>query len=238
MLAELLKPEIPNDTQAAKELISQPIKFGDGWQPSPIVKSLALSHMRNPAITASRVRPLIKAVSPPIPKENIWGKELARCRKIKIRRQWYFATLNSLLPPLPENDLRTLDGLVAGTTPWAPVKRRKGVKYEIDARPESEILKLLLKGPEKKNTFADYADGGRPHIITARFMRRIWRRISALVPRQSWNEASQKWRFEWDTPKLIPTLSYSLDSSVDSGAFFNEPPKPLQGRGKRSPRAE
>ncbi|KAJ5317402.1 hypothetical protein PENANT_c055G02171 [Penicillium antarcticum] len=240
MLAELLKPEnpgIPNDTQAAKELISAPLKFHDGWQPPAIVRSLALSHVRNPVITSSRVRPLIKAVSPPIPKQDIWGKELAQSRKVKIRKHWYFATLNSLLPPLPEEDLRTLDGLVSGTTPWEPVKRRKGVKSEANARSESAVLKLLVKGPEKENTFADYANG-RPHVITARFMRRLWRRISALVPRQSWNEVSQKWRFEWDTPKLIPTLSYSLDSRIDSGAFFEEPPKPFRGNAKKPVRGE
>ncbi|OGE57029.1 hypothetical protein PENARI_c002G03299 [Penicillium arizonense] len=239
MLAEFLKPEteIPNDTQSAKELICQPTKFGEGWQPPSIVRSLALSHTRNPVIASVRVRPVIKAISPPIPKENIWGKELAQSRKMKIRRKWYFATLSSLLPPLPEKDLRTLDGLVSGTTPWEPVKRRKGVKPETDARPESEILKLLVKGPEKENTFADFANG-RPHAITARFMRRQWKRISALVPRQYWNETSQKWRFEWDTPKIVPTLSYSLDSSIDSGAFFKEPPQPPRGTSKRPPRDE
>ncbi|KAJ5775746.1 uncharacterized protein N7511_000757 [Penicillium nucicola] len=239
MLAEFLRPRetgIPEDTQAAQELVSAPLKFHDGWQPPAIVRSLALSQMRNPVITSTRVRPLIKAISPPIPKENIWGKELAQSRKVNIRRQWYFATLNGLLPPLPEEDLQTLDGLVSGTTPWKLVKRRKGMNSENGAKPESTILKLLVQGPEKENTFAPYANG-RPHALTTRFMHRLWRRVSALVPRQSWNETSQKWRFEWDTPKPVPTLSYSLDSSIDSGAFFKEPAQPAR-RNAATPRGD
>jgi hypothetical protein len=218
LLGEMLKPQIPNNTAALQELISQPVKFHDGWEPPAIVKSLAASHMQNAVVTATRRRPLIKHLAPPIPKENSWGKPLAECRKMNVRRKWYNATLSSILPPLPEKDLQMLDGLISGTVQWAPVKRRKVIS-ETKIKSESELFQLLAKGPEKGNTFAEYANG-RPHIITFRFMRRHWRRLSSLVPRQYWNPITERWRFVWDTPKEVPRLSADLDGSVDSAAFF------------------
>lgn len=222
LLQEMLKPEIPNNTAALQQFLSQPVKFNDGWEPPAIVKSLAASQMQNTVVTTKRVRPLIKHLEPPIPKEDSWGKEVAESRKRNIRRRWYNTTLSSFLPPLPEKELQLLDGLISGTVHWAPVKRRKVISEETKPKSESELFKLLATGPEKGKTFAEYANG-RPHTITVRFMRRHWRRLSALVPRQYWNPISQKWRFVWDSPKEVPRLSVDLDSSVDPAAFFQKP---------------
>ena len=221
LLAKILTPQIPNDSLALKELISKPIDFSDGWEPPAIVKHLAISQMQNPVVTAVRIRPLIKQLQPIIPKQDSWGKELAQCRKRNIRRKWYNSTLNSLLPPLPEKDLQTLEGLISGTVPWEPVKRRSSKPHAFQAKSGGELFKLLARGPEKGTTFGEYANG-RPHTITVRLMRRQWRRLSALVPRQYWNPISHKWRFIWDSPKEVPRLSFDLDSSIDPEAFFKE----------------
>lgn len=221
LLAKMLTPEIPNDSKALKELLSQPADFSDGWEPPAIVKNLAASQMQNTVVTAARIRPLIKQLEPLIPKQDSWGKELAHCRKKNIRRQWYNNTLCSLLPPLPEKDLQTLEGLMSGTVPWEPIKRRSSKAQVSPTESSGELFKLLARGPEKGTTFAEYANG-RPHTITVRLMRRQWRRLSALVPRQYWNPISQKWRFLWDSPKEIPRLSFDLDSSIDADAFFKE----------------
>lgn len=221
LLANILKPEIPNDSLALKELLSKPADFTDGWEPSAIVRSLASSQMQNTVVTAARIRPLIKQLEPPIPKKDSWGKEVAQSRKKNIRKQWYTNTLSSLLPPLPEKDLQTLEGLISGAVLWEPVKRR-GSKPQIpQTKSGGELFQLLARGPEKGTTFAEYANG-RPHTITVRLMRRQWKRLSALVPRQHWNPISQKWRFLWDSPKDVPKLSFDLDSSIDPAAFFKE----------------
>ncbi|CAI7647079.1 unnamed protein product [Penicillium glandicola] len=212
LLAKLLTPEVPNDSLALKELLSRPADFNDGWEPSAIVKSLAASQMQNTVVATVRIRPLIKNLEPPIPKQDSWGKEVAPSRKRNIRRQ-------CLLPPLPENDLRTLQGLISGTVPWEPVKRRSSKPKISEPKSGGELFKLLARGPEKGTTFAEYANG-RPHTITLRLMRRQWRRLSALVPRQYWNPISQKWRFLWDSPKEVPRLCFDLDSSIDPEAFF------------------
>jgi hypothetical protein len=221
LLDEMLKPQIPNNTADLQEFLSQPVKFHDGWEAPAIVKSLAASHMQNTVVTTKRIRPLIKHLEPPIPKEDSWGKEVAESRKRNIRRRWYNTTLSGFLPPLPEKDLQLLDGLISGAVHWAPVKRRKVKSEDTKAESESELFKLLATGPEKGRTFAEYATG-RPHIITIRFMRRLWRRLSAQVPRQYWNPISQKWRFVWDSPKEVPRLSVDLNSSVDTAAFFQK----------------
>ncbi|KAJ5360125.1 hypothetical protein N7517_009316 [Penicillium concentricum] len=225
LLSKMLTPEIPNDSLALKELLSRPADFSDDWEPPAIVKSLAASQMQNTVVAAVRIRPLIKQLEPPVPKEDSWGRELGQSRKRNIRRKWYNATLSSLLPPLPEKDLQVLQGLISGTIPWELVKRR-GLNPQIpqtrsETEPGSELFRLLARGPEKGTTFAEYANG-RPHTITIRLMRRQWRRLSALVPRQYWNPISQKWRFMWESPKEVPQLCFDLDSRIDSEAFFKK----------------
>ncbi|KAJ5199391.1 hypothetical protein N7491_000052 [Penicillium cf. griseofulvum] len=235
LLAKMLTPEIPNDSLALKELISRPTDFSDGWEPSAIVKSLAASQMQNTVVASVRIRPAIKQLEPPIPKQDSWGKEVCQSRKKNIRRKWYNATLSSLLPPLPEKDLQVLQGLISGTVPWEPVKRRSSNPQISQTRSETksggELFKLLARGPEKGTTFAEYANG-RPHTITFRLMRRQWKRLSALVPRQYWNPISQKWRFIWDSPKPVPQLSFNLDSSIDPEAFFKRSMQAKENKAK------
>ncbi|KAJ5145962.1 uncharacterized protein N7515_000526 [Penicillium bovifimosum] len=228
LLAKMLTPQIPNDTLGLQELLSQPAQFGDCWEAPAIVRSLAAAHMQNTVVTSARIRPLIKHLKPPIPQQNTWCKEVPESRRRNIRRRWYNSTLNSLLPPLPEDDLRILDGLISGTVPWSPVKRRK-VKTQIaQTESESKLFTLLARGPEKGKTFAEYVNG-RPHTLTARYMRRQWRRLSALIPRPSWNSEYQKWSFTWETPKAIPRLSPGMANGIDPASIFEMVAKAKSG---------
>ncbi|CAG7931485.1 unnamed protein product [Penicillium olsonii] len=232
LLADMLGNHLPQNTASLKEYLLQAPEFTDGWEPPVIVKSLALAHVQNPVVTTNRVRPLIKKLSPPIPKENSWGKELSESRRKTIRRRWYNTTLSSLMPPIPKKELELLDGLISGTVKWSPVKRRKVLFEKTKPQPESELFQLLAKGPEKGDTFAAYANG-RPHEITARFMRRQWRRLSSLVPRLYWNPYLEKWRFTWDSPKDVPALAFDLSSSVDPSGIFQSLKQ--EGKAERKP---
>ncbi|KAJ5536765.1 hypothetical protein N7513_009951 [Penicillium frequentans] len=202
LLAELMSPDVPTDTDALRELVTKAPNFTDGWEPPQIILSLIKSQMNNGVVTSSRIRPQLKGVEPPIPEKNSWGRPLGESRKANIRHKWYFDTLFCLLPPLPDKELKVLDGLIAGTVLWKPRKRKQ-------------------KGP----TFRPYLLG-RPHKITPRFMLRQWRRISALVPRKFWNEKSAKtvkWIFHWDDPKKMPTLAFDVDQDADVNEIFGEP---------------
>ncbi|KAJ5649987.1 uncharacterized protein N7484_003710 [Penicillium longicatenatum] len=222
LLAELMNPDVPTDTNALRELVTKAPNFTDGWEPPQIILSLIKSQMNNGVVTSSRIRPQLKGVEPPVPEKNSWGRPLGESRKANIRHKWYFDTLFCLLPPLPDKELKVLDGLIAGTVLWKPRKR----KQVEEAQPPQDnlLLDLLADGPQKGPTFRPYLLG-RPHQITPRFMARQWRRISALVPRKFWNEKSakpMKWIFHWDDPKKMPTLAFDVDQDADVNEIFGE----------------
>ena len=125
LLAGFMAPGVPVDTQAVTELIKQPIMYEEGWHPPSIVVDLLHSQLKNPHIKQFDARPVVKMLEPLIPKENSWGRPLAACRQRNIRRRWYRAVLESQLPPLPEQDWNLLQGLLSGSIPWNPVKRRR-----------------------------------------------------------------------------------------------------------------
>lgn len=223
LLATLITPEIAADTSAVEELIKEPVMFEDGWKPPSIVVDLLKSQLNNPLIKELDVRPLVKALQPQIPKENSWGRPLARCRQRNIRKGWYQVALESLLPPLPEADWNTLQGLLSGSLPWAPVKRRKkAVGAWSDSSSSSSDggldVRFLVEGPSKGDTFRAFANG-RPHKITRRFMRRLWQRVSCLVPRMTWNDAAKRHDFRWDSPKRGQDLSLPVGNAPASDIF-------------------
>jgi hypothetical protein len=227
LLADLMKPSIPQNTEAVKELLAQPILFEDGWEPPEIIMSLAKSQMHNGVLSSSRIRPALKNLHPPIPETNSWGRPVPRVRRVNIRKKWYGNMLETLLPPIPDAELRTLDGLIQGTVAWAPRRQRPvepvtshGNGHDEDNDP---LLEFLTKGPQKGHTFREFSNG-RPHEITDRFMRRLWRRISSLVPRMQYSVAVNKWFFIWDTPKAMPQLAFEVDTAVDLDHVFGSQP--------------
>ncbi|KAI2794136.1 hypothetical protein POX_a00726 [Penicillium oxalicum] len=227
LLAQLMKPPVPQNHEAVKELLAQPILFEEGWEPPEIVLSLAKSQMHNGVLSSSRIRPALKSLSPPILETNSWGKPMPRIRCINIRKKWYGNLLEALLPPLPDHDLRTLNGLIEGTVDWAPQLRRHAVRSavspDIDESLDHEhLLEFLTRGPQKGHTFREFMNG-RPHVITRRFMRRMWRRVSSLVPRMHQTPTSNKVYFVWDTPKVMPQVAFELDGDAALEDVFGPP---------------
>ncbi|KAJ5495468.1 hypothetical protein N7539_000584 [Penicillium diatomitis] len=224
LLSQLMKPAVPQNSEAVKELLSQPILFEDGWEPPEIVLSLAKSQMHNGVLTSSRIRPALKSLHPPIPETNSWGKPMPSIRRTNIRKRWYGNLLETLLPPLPEKELQVLDGLIEGTGDWAPSRRRKSgtatsSQNAVEGLDGNHLLDFLIRGPQKDYTFREFANG-RPHAITYRFMRRLWRRVSSLVPRMHHNPFSNKAYFVWDSPKVMPQLAFEIDKDVSVEDIF------------------
>lgn len=226
--------EVPADSNALKELVNQRRDFGDDWKPPHIVSSLAKSQMSNGIIQSSRVRPPLKSAQPIIPETNSWGKPVCEVRRKNIRQRWYHNTLYSLLPPLPKNELAILDGLISRKLPWVAVQRRKTKPIQIE---NTEILQVLTDGPQKGHTFRGYTDG-RPHEITIRFMRRLWRRISSLVPRMRWNATSSNWDITWDSPKPLPQYAFRASAGLDIGDLSLVDRREIEHPGKESIRTE
>ncbi|KAJ5728222.1 hypothetical protein N7493_004552 [Penicillium malachiteum] len=216
LVAQLLSPKVPENTEALRDLINSVPEFEDGWVAPEIITALIKSQMNHGVFTASRVRPQIKSSEPVVPEKNIWGRPLSRSRRFNIRHAWYHEILFSVLPPLPERDLEIMQGLIAGTIPW---KSRKQRPVQPPATKNDIVLDFLTDGPQKENTFGPYVNG-RPHNITTRFMQRQWRRISALVPRIHWNDVSKRWNFDWDSPKSLPQVAFAVEEDSDLDGIF------------------
>ncbi|KAJ9273650.1 hypothetical protein DTO212C5_284 [Paecilomyces variotii] len=215
LLEPLLTPEVPPDSEAVTKMIQQPSRFEDGWQPPSIVVDLLKSQQKNGIIGKYGVRPQVKTLMPKIPAENSWGRPLAVSRRRNIRKRWYAAALDSLLPPLPEEEARLLQDLISGAQPWAPVKRRKGLTQPTTT--QALDAKFLVQGPQKGHTFGAFANG-RPHNITRRFMRRVWERLSCMIPRME-TIGPGKAHFEWGTPSRTRREMLTVDKDQASVLF-------------------
>ncbi|KAF9895029.1 hypothetical protein FE257_004657 [Aspergillus nanangensis] len=215
MLSRLLEPEVPADTAAVAELIRKPAPYDDGWEPPAIFMNLFKSQLNNGAIAQVGHRQM-KPVEPIMPKKCLRGDGIPRNRRRNIRKEWYLSMRATLLPPLPDADLKLLERLIAGKARWKLPQRRVPAgdmvkpEFLLSSRYQEHYDKLLnhtylRRGPEKDFTFREYADG-RPHIITRRFMRRLWQRISCLAPRMEVDATTKKPTFIWDTIKPVPEL--------------------------------
>lgn len=233
LLNEFLKPPVPKDTEAVKELIAQPAQYDDGWEPPEIMMDLVKSQMHNGVVMTSRRRPRLTRLEPVIPKKNSWDRPVPLVRRRNIRKKWYQSSLDCLYPPLPEKELGILDGLLTRTISWQPVKRRRvAVPSTVPSMPTTDddaLLDFLVDGPQKGHTFREYVLG-RPHNFTSRFMHRQWRRISALVPRMYRSPHSDKTQFSWDTPKPVPSINSYVLPEADVDAIFGEEKASIQKR--------
>ncbi|RAK97908.1 uncharacterized protein BO80DRAFT_179008 [Aspergillus ibericus CBS 121593] len=193
--------------------------FSDGWEPPSHMVALLKAQNHNAMITLLNAGLYVKETTPSIPSENIWGKPLSESRRMNIRSRWYTKARGNMFPPLPDKELKLLEGLILGTTPWTPPKRRKPVETS-PTHVDSDInLALFLeKGPQKGDTFEKYADG-RPHIITRRFMQRLWKRLSCLIPRVKWDTKTRKPIFSWDVIHRGPKLAVLLEEDLASEIF-------------------
>ncbi|PWY96277.1 hypothetical protein BO94DRAFT_4542 [Aspergillus sclerotioniger CBS 115572] len=183
-------------------------QFKDGWRPPSLMVDLLKAQRHNAMITLLNAGYHVKEIEPVIPNENVWGRPLAQSRRINIRREWYVKARSNMFPPLPDAELDTLDGLISGATPWTPPKRRKAVGTAPFRN--INVALFLIKGPSKGDTFEKYVDG-RPHNITRRFMTRLWKRVSCLVPRVNWNSVTKRPTFSWDVIHTNPQLALSTD---------------------------
>lgn len=203
LLDALVPPEVPANTAAVMELIQKPRMYEDGWEPPAILMDLLKSQHNNGVISQLNHRQ-VKHLEPAIPKTNAWGRPVNMSRRKNIRQQWYMSVLDSLLPPLPDAELEVLEGLVSGRLQWKPPKKR--TTSVVSSSQLSLDTEFLTDGPRKGHTFRVYANG-RPHNITRRFMTRLWKRVSCLVPRMVLDPTGRKHLFMWDTMRPIPSLN-------------------------------
>ncbi|KAL1955227.1 hypothetical protein VTO42DRAFT_8886 [Malbranchea cinnamomea] len=196
-----------------------PLNFeSDSFQPPSALMTLLKSQAKQREIVNSKLRPVVKQFTPPVPETNIWGRPTPKKRKVNIRKRWYATLLDSALPFLPERDLGILQGLATGREEWKPPKRRAKVgsgQAEPESRPALTAA-FIVQGAPKGDTFEKYSRG-RPHVLTHRFMRRLWKRVCTFVPRMAWDEKKRTWTIAWgldETPRQ-PCIELNRDRARD-----------------------
>ncbi|KAL4749145.1 hypothetical protein BDW72DRAFT_178944 [Aspergillus terricola var. indicus] len=212
LLNKLLQDHGAVNSDDVNALIAAADQFEKKWVAPRVATDLLRSQINNPYVSQISDRTVpIKGDKPPSDMKNAWGRRMPLKRGAHYRRRWYKMVLEALLPPLPDSQLKVLEGLMSGAIPWSPPKRRS-TKHTASADagnsdPKGAMIQTVLtKGPPKGKTFAAYKSG-RPHNITRRFMFRLWKRISCLVPRHRWDAESEKHIFEWDTASVPPDIA-------------------------------
>lgn len=173
----------PQNTAEVKQILHAPRPFDDDWKPPTILIDLLRAQQKSKTVGDLRKGMRIKQLEPKVPEENAWGRPMPLVRRRNIRKKWFQTVTKAALPPLPEEDLKTLQGLIDGTVRWEPPVRRKRIQEQPSSSSPSSYLdaRFLACGPEKGPTFRRFASG-RPHNITKRLMRRLWERIYTFVP--------------------------------------------------------
>ncbi|PLB46071.1 hypothetical protein P170DRAFT_439762 [Aspergillus steynii IBT 23096] len=212
LIDKLVHPGFPTDHMSVEEVLTRPEIFSDGWEPPRVMVNL-LKAQQNAGVAAQLTLSGLKQHAPVIPETNSWGWPLSENRRRNIRKRWYYNRMSDLLPPLPDSELQILEGLISGSIPWTPPKKRKaiGVVSEVKTALSTDFL---TEGPQKGETHRKHVDG-RPHVITRRFMEKQWKRISCLVPRMTYDPNTQKHTFTWDTIWNVPKLAYTAKEGTD-----------------------
>ncbi|KAE8349058.1 hypothetical protein BDV28DRAFT_142025, partial [Aspergillus coremiiformis] len=205
LVCALIAPEIPANTEALKKVLQRPKPYGDDWRPPSIVMDLIKSQQNNSILSVQKLGQ-VKHLEPCIPRKATLANELAKSRRRNIRKAWYNDIIEQLLPPLSGPDLSTLEELISGKKLWTPPTRRVPVNSSwrqfMARKAEVKRLNRILRyGPKKGEAFRKFARG-RPHVITGRFMQKLWRRILSAIPRMDWDSTTQKHCFTFDRVQL------------------------------------
>lgn len=161
----------------------------DDWQLPDVLRAL-LKAQRNNSFARSAHGNRFRANDVvTIPKLNSWRKPMPDCRVKNIRKRILRSSKYAALPPPDPSDVNILCGLVDGSEPWKPPVRRA----KLTATTESSPLETLLsQGPKGDLSFNQKYSHGRPHRLTRRFMRTLWKQVYQLMPQEGINLKGQK----------------------------------------------
>lgn len=178
------------------------------------------------------------------PAKNLWLRPMPIKRGRNNVKKWWEQTMDKLLPPLPEEEFKRLEGLSVGTLKWDGLvpRRRPGID-RFPPEPESEELAqkrsrqiinsgLWFEKPSAAVRVPGSVSRDRPHNITPRFMRRIYARVLDRCCKLEWNELRNSWIAIWGNSrearnKTRPMADLSLFEGVDKhGRLLKEAPKP------------
>lgn len=225
LMAEIMTPQVKTDSSAVSTLELAP-KYCDGWKPSSLFRALMASQSKEGKHLDSSLRGKpsknIKS-KPEIPEKNIWGLATPMKRVKNLTRKWYAKSADSLLPPIPDHEWEHLHKLASGEISCCDIKpRRKALQMLTTENDQLLEDDSLLNGAQKDGPNNGY-ERGRPHEITARFMRRRYELVLAHTPLVSWDEVRKKWIVKWATTATASLPSpFQRASESQKNLFFSD----------------
>ncbi|KAI4160659.1 MAG: hypothetical protein LQ342_005498 [Letrouitia transgressa] len=177
----------------------------------------------------------LKDQQPNIPKESIWQRPLSKTRQKNVRKKWLAKTLDKIMPPLGEQEWNRLRDLALGTTKWeGPIAPRpKGrplfnTSSEIieDIQPKLNAIigpwipKRLTSSTERIVEDGRHPDfKSRPHKLTAKYMRGIWRAIFRQCPKLHWDNKAKNWQVTWGDVEREQEIVLNTTMNVGGDMF-------------------
>ena len=174
LLKPYLQPDVPKDSTTLQEP-SKEVAF-DVLDLPEALTLLGQSQSRQTIRGSTRdIVSFKKYTKPVLPATNTWGRSMPRKRVVNAKRQRYNKLLDKILPPIPEDEWIRLRGLAAG-------------QISNDGPPPRRVR---LAGLPELPSLRDR------HILTTRFMRRLWANIFLQCPKMEWDAVKRKWSIVW-----------------------------------------
>ncbi|OQN96477.1 hypothetical protein B0A48_17533 [Cryoendolithus antarcticus] len=178
-----------NDSKQPKEsrasVKDQTRRFIDSL-PLPL-HALILSQIASSPPEQTRRNP--KRLSIPIAELNAWHRPMPQLRVRNQIQAWYAKTLDSLLPPLPDEEWHRLHALASGKVKFEGMKARR---RKLAAEPTAlEMVVLNGRVPE------GFLEKRWKREITPRYMGSVWREVFEQCPRLDFESATGKWSAVW-----------------------------------------
>ncbi|KZF23353.1 hypothetical protein L228DRAFT_246117 [Xylona heveae TC161] len=230
LLAEVSQSDIPADQNALETVRNNAQNKASGFTPSTRLLALAKSHQKRPS--AELGKSSIKRLSPKIPETNIWGRRFPECRARNMRRKWFAGLLEKIQPPLPRHEWDRLCALATGKQkifPFEMPQRRSCLNAS-----DSSALAKVASWRTGASPFYPKKDMiEQPHVLTSRFMRRLWARIFMQTPTMSQDLSGKEWRVEWGSvhdgriqlKRATSPSTLSLFEGVDEKGIKQKSPK-------------
>lgn len=178
------------------------------------------------------LRNKIRDVKPIIPKGGTWDRPLPLKRQANIKKRFLAATLDKVLPPMPQGYWNRLRDLAMGVIPFQPPPpRRKSARSLSDNEltgSETTMLQLPLLNQHS------IVPGRDPrHRITPRFMRRMWAIVwaNSNVMLAS-EEGQERWDIIWGGGQSAAAKGLIAAPGISDLEFFEGLDKVQERRSK------
>ncbi|MCJ1392615.1 hypothetical protein MMC18_005485 [Xylographa bjoerkii] len=199
LLVALEKLDVPSDQDVVKQLAMSLANKHDSGQIGLLPHTVELVVKAQRAQREVRLsRMPMKTLQPDIPKVSSWGRPFPVNRARNVEKKWRAKAMDSVLPPLPQNEWERLRDLASGKLKWGGVVPRRGKD---------------LWTPERVN-------GENPHKLTARYMRRLWVKIFVQCPIIIWDTKAGAWVVHWGKASRGGTAHSASEKLHDNTFLF------------------